>query len=226
MRLSVLIPTYCEAENLPALIPAVRTALTAVDAEMLVLDDASPDGTADVADRFAPGFCRAIRRTGPRGLSHAVMEGFRIAKGECIAVMDADMQHPPEVLPRLLEVVSSGCADLTIASRYVPGGGTEGWSWTRRWMSRFACNLARSVTSVRDAISGFFLCRRTVVEGVAFDARGFKIGLEVMVKGRWSRIQEVPYVFRSRRAGTSKASLGPALAYLAQLRELKRHKRV
>ncbi|KAF0245553.1 MAG: dolichol-phosphate [Planctomycetota bacterium] len=225
MQLSVLVPTFCEAENLPVLVPAVRAALAGVEAELLVLDDASPDGTADVADRTAPGFCRAIRRTGPRGLSHAVIEGFRLARGECVAIMDADLQHPPEVLPRLLEVVASGRGDLAVASRYVPGGGTEGWSWMRRWMSRYACRLARRVTAVKDATSGCFLCRRSVVEGVEFDPRGFKIGLEVMVKGRWSKMEEVPYVFRPRRAGASKASLGPAFAYLAQLRALKRHKR-
>jgi dolichol-phosphate mannosyltransferase len=222
MQLSVLVPTYCEAANLPALIPAVRAAVAGVDTEMLVLDDSSPDGTADAADRLAPGFCRAIRRSGSRGLSHAVIEGFSLAKGDCVAVMDADLQHPPDALPRLLATVASGRADLAVASRYAPGGGTEGWSWLRRFMSRTACRMARKVTVVKDATSGFFLCRRSVVEGVEFDPSGFKIGLEVMVKGRWTKIEEVPYVFRLRRAGASKASLGPALAYLAQLRALKR----
>ena len=225
MQLSVLVPTYCEAESLPALVPAVREALAGVEAELLVLDDASPDGTADVADRLAPGFCRAIRRTGPRGLSHAVIEGFAIAKGDCIAVMDADLQHPPAALPALLKPLIDGSADLAVASRYVPGGGCESWSWARRKMSRFACWLARNVTPVRDATSGFFACRRSVVEGVAFNPRGWKIGLEVFVKGRWKNFLEVPYVFRSRRAGMSKASLGPALAYLAQLRSLKKGRR-
>ena len=85
MQISVLVPTYCEAENLPALVPAVRAALAGIDGELLVLDDASPDGTADVADRLAPGFCRAIRRAGPRGLSHAIIEGFQLAKGVHLA---------------------------------------------------------------------------------------------------------------------------------------------
>jgi dolichol-phosphate mannosyltransferase len=225
MRISILIPTFCEAENIALLAPAVRQALAAFDAEMLVLDDASSDGTADVADSLAPGFCRAIRRTGPRGLSHAVIEGFTLAKGEIFVVMDADLQHPPEAVPRVIEPIAAGRADLAIGSRYVPGGGAEGWSWTRRLISRVACRLARGVTSVRDATSGFFACRGSVVGGVAFDPRGFKIGLEVMVKGRWSKIEEVPYVFRPRRHGKSKLGCSPIFAYLAQLRALKRHMR-
>lgn len=225
MQFTVLVPTFCEAASLPALVPAVRQALTGLDAELLVLDDASPDGTADVADRLAPGCCRAIRRTGPRGLSHAVIEGFSLANGEVLAVMDADGQHPPEALPALLKPILDGAADMTVGSRYVPGGGCEGWSRTRLRLSRFGCWLARKVTPVRDATSGFFACRRSVVEGVTFDPRGWKIGLEVMVKGRASKIVEVPYVFRPRHAGRSKASLGPALAYLAQLRALKRYRR-
>jgi dolichol-phosphate mannosyltransferase len=226
MQVSILVPTYCETESLPALVPAVRAALSGIDAELVVLDDSSPDGTADTADRIAPGYCRAVRRTGPRGLSHAVIEGFSRAKGDVFVVMDADGQHPPEALPALLKPLLDGSADLAIGSRYVPGGGCEGWSWRRRTASRFGCWLARKVTPVRDATSGFFACRRSVVEGVTFDPRGWKIGLEVMVKGRWSKIVEVPYVFRARRAGASKASFGPALAYLSQLRALKRNKRV
>jgi dolichol-phosphate mannosyltransferase len=222
MKVSVLVPTFCEAENIALLAPAVRQALAGFDTEMLVLDDASPDGTADVADRIAPGFCRAVRRTGPCGLSHAVIEGFSAAKGVVFVVMDADLQHPPDAAPRLIEPIAAGRADLAIGSRYVPGAGVEGWSWTRRLISRVACRLARGVTSVRDATSGFFACRRSVVEGVAFDPRGFKIGLEVIVKGRWSTIEEVPYVFRSRRHGKSKLGCSPIFAYLAQLRALRR----
>ncbi len=225
MLVSVLLPTFNESASLPLVLPAIRQALAGFDLELLVLDDASPDGTADVADELTSGYGYAVRRTGPRGLSHAVIEGFARANGDVVVVMDADGQHPPEALPALLKPILDGSADLTVGSRYVPGGGCEGWSRTRLRLSRFGCWLARKVTPVRDATSGFFACRRSVVEGVTFDPRGWKIGLEVMVKGRATKIVEVPYVFRARRAGASKASLGPALAYLAQLRALKRYRR-
>lgn len=131
---SVLLPTYCEAENVRLLLPSLRVALAGRDAELLVLDDASPDGTADVADALAPDFARSIRRTGPRGLAHAVLEGFRLARGRSLVVMDADLSHPPEIVPRLLAALDDG-ADLAVGSRYVPGGGTEGWAGSRRLIS-------------------------------------------------------------------------------------------
>lgn len=220
MLVSLLVPTYNEAANIGALASATRAALAGLEAEMLVLDDASPDGTADAADRAEPGFCRAVRRTGPRGLSHAVIEGFAVAKGDFLVVMDADLSHPPELLPRLLAPLRAGDADLAVASRYVPGGSTPGWPLRRRVTSRVACWLARPFTPVKDATSGYFACRREVVQGVDFDARGFKIGLEVFVKGRWKRVVEVPYAFQDRRAGESKLGARVMFHYLEQLAAL------
>lgn len=220
MEVSLLVPTYNEAANIGALATAARAALAGVEAEMLVLDDGSPDGTADAADRAVPGFCRAVRRTGPRGLSHAVIEGFSLAAGEYVVVMDADLSHPPELLPRLLAPLRAGEADLAVASRYVPGGSTPGWPLRRRVTSRVACWLARPFTPVKDATSGYFACRRDVVQGVDFDPRGFKIGLEVFVKGRWKRVVEVPYAFQDRRAGESKLGARVMFHYLEQLAAL------
>lgn len=216
MRLTVLVPTLNEAENLPELVARVRAA--APDAEMIVVDDASGDGTADLADRLAPGFCRAIRRNGSPGLAAAVAEGRAEARGTFVAVMDADLSHPPELLPRLVEAADAG--GIAVASRYVPGGRIEGWPLHRRVASRLANLLARAVTPVRDATSGYFVFRRDRLDPASLDPRGFKIGLEVLAKGRWDSVPEVPYVFRDRARGRSKMSAGRAWDYLAQLATL------
>ncbi len=139
--------------------------------------------------------------------------------------MDADLSHPPEALPRLLAALDQHQADLVIASRYIPGGRTKNWPIPRRLMSRLACLLARPVTSARDATSGFFLIRREAVRDVRIAAGGFKICLELLVRGRVSTIVEVPYEFVDRAAGESKMSWREAAGYFWQVRNLWMHHR-
>ena len=121
--------------------------------------------------------------------------------------------------------MQSTSADVVIGSRYIPGGGTRGWGFGRLLMSRFACLLARSVTPIRDATSGFFLMRRTLARDVRISAGGFKICLELLVRGRPAAVVEVPYVFVGRTAGESKMNLKEALGYLSQLRDLRQFQR-
>jgi len=227
--LSVVVPTYCERENIRPLIERLATVLGALDepAELLIMDDSSPDGTAEEA-RAAAGELgisdrvRVIVRSGNRGLAQAVTEGFREARGDVLAVMDADLSHPPELLPELLAPIRAGRAQATVASRRVPGGGVAGWPLRRRLASYLAGIVARPLIPVRDTTSGFFAIRREAVEGVRLQPRGYKIGLEVLARGKCGAVEEVPFTFTDRRAGASKLGGAVALAYLAQLAALYR----
>ena len=218
--ISIVVPTYNESEGLPKFVEAVFAVLEqhGIKAEMVIVDDNSPDGTGRVADELAQRFSlRVLHRPGKLGLASAVVDGFNLASGGILGIMDADLSHAPEALPRMLEALRSGEADLAVGSRYVPGGGTEGWPFRRRFTSVAACWLARPLTGVRDATSGFLLMRREVVQGVRLNPIGFKIGLEIIAKGRYERCVEVPYIFRDRFAGKSKFGRREILAYLRQL---------
>ena len=218
--ISIVVPTYNEAEGLPKFVEAVFSVLEehGINAEMVIVDDNSPDGTGRVAEELAKRFnLRVLHRPGKLGLASAVVDGFNVATGNILGIMDADLSHAPEALPGMLEAIQSGEADLAVGSRYVPGGGTEGWPLKRRFTSIAACRLARPFTSVRDATSGFLLMRRRVVEGVRLNPIGFKIGLEIIAKGRYERCVEVPYIFHDRFAGSSKFGRREILAYLRQL---------
>ena len=226
--LSIVVPTYNERDRLPDLVAAIFAAYAdaALDGELIVVDDNSPDGTGAVADGLARRHrIRVIHRAGKLGLGTAVIEGFSASSAPIVGVIDADMSHPPALLPRMLAVMREGGADVVVASRYIEGGGTRGWPLGRLVMSRLACALAAGLTPVRDATSGFFLIRRDLAQGVRISAGGFKICLELLVRGRPASIVEVPYVFEGRTAGESKMNLKEATGYLVQLRDLHRFRR-
>lgn len=223
--LSIVVPTYNERGPLAELMAAVFAVLArhAIDGELVVVDDHSPDGTGALADELATRHpMRVVHRAGKLGLGTAVIEGFAAAAAPIVGVMDADLSHPPDLLPRMLEAFDRHGADFVIASRYLPGGGTKNWPASRLLMSRVACLLARPVTPVRDPTSGFFFLRRELAEGVRIEAGGFKICLELLVRGRATAIVEVPYVFAGRTLGESKMNLREALGYVHQLRALAR----
>jgi dolichol-phosphate mannosyltransferase len=221
--LSIVVPTYNERERLPDLVRAVFAAYDAerLDAELIIVDDNSPDGTGSIADDLARRHrIQVVHRSGKLGLGTAVIAGFEVATAPIVGVIDADLSHPPHVLPRMAAVMQQTGADIVIASRYIPGGGVRNWPLARRLMSRAACLLARGLTPVRDAASGFFLIRRELARGVRISAGGFKICLELLVRAHPSHVIEIPYVFEDRAAGESKMSLKEALGYLVQLRDL------
>jgi dolichol-phosphate mannosyltransferase len=189
-----------------------------------VVDDNSPDGTSEIANRLSQQYpVRVITRINERGLASAVVEGFKQASGEILGVIDADLQHPPEVIPELLENVRSG-ADVVIASRYVEGGGSEGWSAGRKIISKGSKLLAQvllpSVRGIKDPLSGFFLLRKEVIDGVELSPTGYKILLEVLVKGKATEVAEVPYIFKVRERGTSNLTSGEGIRYLKHLTRL------
>ncbi len=227
--LSVIVPTYNERENLRELLERVDRALSGIPYEVIIVDDNSPDGTADLAEELSRVYpVRVVRRSGRLGLASAVLDGFKVSEGKFVAVMDADLQHPPEVLPRLYAMVANGGCDIAIASRYVEGGRVEGWPFFRRFMSWGATLIARTllprVRGVRDPMSGYFMFRRKVVEGVIseMNPKGFKILLEILVKGVWREACEVPYTFSVRKRGRSKLGLKEVANYLLHVLELSR----
>ena len=226
--LALVVPTYNERDRLPELVRAVFAAYDSagIYGELVIVDDNSPDGTGQVADGLARNLpIRVVHRAGKLGLGTAVIEGFDAAEAEIVGVIDADLSHPPELVPRMLDVMQAEKADFVIGSRYIPGGGTANWEMSRVLMSKFACVMARGLTPVRDATSGFFLMRRDRARGVTISAGGFKICLELLIRSEPRLVIEVPYVFKGRTAGESKMNLKEATGYLHQLRDLYAYRR-
>jgi len=204
-KCSILIPTYNERDNIQELTKRIWESLSSTDFEVIFIDDNSPDNTAEVAEKLAEvyGNIKVLRRPSKLGLASAVLDGVKVAAGNIIAVMDADLQHPPEVLPLMFEKANG--YDIVVASRYVDGGDIEGWSIWRRVISWGAIKLAHlllpKTRKVRDPMSGFFMFRKKVVDEAQLNPIGFKILLEILVKGKYSSVSEVPYTFKPRKKG-------------------------
>ena len=214
--LSLVIPTFNERRNIVALIRrVVRTLEKVLDSfEVIVVDDDSPDKTWEVVQELAKEhpYLKVIRRCEERGLATAVVAGWKVARGEILGVIDGDLQHPPEILAKLVRAISTTPTEIVVASRHVGEGGVSDWSLTRRFVSWGATGLATLVIpgvlrDVRDPMSGYFLLRRSVIKSVQLNPTGYKILLEVLAKGTYRFVQEVPYVFEERKEGSSK--LGP-----------------
>lgn len=216
--ISIVVPTYNERDNVEELIRRISKSLEGLNYEVVVVDDNSPDGTAELAEKLSKEFpVRVVRRPGKLGLATAVLDGVRKSVGEYVVVMDADLQHPPEVIPKMYECVLNGC-DLVIASRYVCGGSISNWGLIRRLISRAAAILAKILISkargISDPLSGYFMFRREVLSTANLSPRGFKILLELLVKGNYVRVCEVPYSFNVRVKGKSKLGLKEIVNYL------------
>ena len=219
---SIAIPTYNEAAGIAHLIEALDSTFrdNRLDGEIIVVDDNSPDGTGAVVDELAARYpVRCLHRSGKLGLSSAVIEGWRIARPQSVALgaMDADFSHDVAALPKMVAALESGEYGLAVGSRYVPGGGIANWPKRRIITSLVACWLARPLTRVKDVTSGYFLVRRDALDGVELDPIGFKIGLEVIAKAHYGTATEVPYVFTDRVAGESKLNNQEIFNYLKQL---------
>jgi len=222
--LGIVVPTYNERARLADLVEAIFQGYADehLAGELVIVDDNSPDGTGALADDLARRYrITVVHRAGKLGLGTAVVEGFAAATAPVVGVIDADLSHPPRALPRMLAAMRRERADMVIGSRYIPGGGTRNWGAGRLLMSRAACLLARGLSPVKDATSGFFLIRRDLAREVRISAGGFKICLELLVRARPSTILEVPYVFEGRTAGESKMNVREAMGYLDQLRDLR-----
>lgn len=225
--LTMVVPTYNEKDRLAELVAAVFAAADArgLALEMVVVDDNSPDGTGQLADELARQYrMRVVHRQGKLGLGTAVVAGFQVASADSVGVMDADFSHPPSLVPVLYAAFRATSADVVVASRYVPGGSTPDWPLKRRLLSRSACLLARGLSPIRDAASGFFIIKRSIAERTTIKAGGFKICLELIVRGGARRLVELPYRFDDREQGQSKMNMREAAGYLVQLRDLYRER--
>ena len=222
MKFSLVIPTYNEAGGIERLITSLDEVFkkNSLDGEIIIVDDNSPDGTGAIVDRLAQTYpVRCLHRPGKMGLSSGVIDGWKFARpdSEALGAMDADFSHDVNIIPQMVHALETGQFGLAIGSRYVPGGGIENWPMKRRVTSLVAIALAKPLTSVRDITSGYFLVKRSAIEGVDLDPIGFKIGLEVIAKGRYGKAIEVPYVFTDRIAGESKLNQKEIVNYLKQL---------
>ncbi len=223
LDVSVVLPTYNESASLPVLIPKIVEALGQANlrAEVIVVDDASPDHTADVARELARSLpVRVLSRTKERGLATAVIAGFRMSRAEVCVVMDADGSHPVEALPKMVRMIMADQAEIVVGSRHVPGGGSTDWPLFSQLKSRFAASLAVGLSGMTDPTTGYMAVRRSVFERVELDPVGWKIVLEMVVKAHPTRLAEVPIVFADRELGESKQSLRVLSQYLEHLYKL------
>ena len=229
-KFALVIPTLNEAGNIPILLQRVQAALAPVNInyELIVVDDNSQDGTADVVQQQSAvdSRIRLLVRKGQRGLAGAVIHGWKHTDASWLGVIDADLQHPPEILPELLNAIRDG-NDITIASRYVTKNSVTNWNKMRQLIS--LCGtwatmpLQRPGLRIKDPLAGFFVVRREGIEGIELQPQGFKILLEILVRGRIRKAKEIPYQFAQRHAGASKADVKVALQYLTLLGKLSRY---
>lgn len=230
IRLSLVVPTFNEAKNVGEMVRRLTELLDGPlgDAyELIVVDDDSPDKTWEVAAELMGEYpkLRVLRRQGERGLSTAVIRGWQAARGEVLAVIDADLQHPPEVTLDLWKEIEKG-ADLAVASRHVEGGGVSDWAFYRRVLSRGAQLLGLALLPgvlgrVTDPMSGYFMIQRSAIADRPLSPLGYKILIEVVGRGNVRRIGEVGYVFRERVAGESKVTWTLYVDYLRHLVRLR-----
>ena len=228
MDITLVIPTYNESENLPILLERVFSVFreSNLDGKVIVVDDDSPDGTWKVAEGLKEKYSglEVLRRLNERGLSSAVLNGFSMSKSGILGVMDADLSHPPEKIPELIAPILSGEADITIGSRYVDKGESGDWALSRKISSRLATLAVIGLTKVKDPMSGFFFLKREVIKNAELSPKGFKIALEILVRGKYDRVVEVPIVFRDRIYGETKLNSGVILDYLYHVVKLYAYK--
>jgi dolichol-phosphate mannosyltransferase len=226
-KFALIIPTLREAKNLPGLLAHIRAVLDwlEIDYEILVVDDDSRDGTEEIVTAISQEDprVRLLVRKGERGLSGAVLYGWRHTDAAILGVMDADLQHPPELLPALVAAILAG-NDLAIGSRYIAGGQLGAWNPVRRWLSSVAVwatwPIQRSGIRAHDPMTGFFMLRRECIDGITFQPSGFKLLLEILVRGRIHSVKEVPLAFGSRAQGASKANFKVGWDYAKLLARL------
>jgi dolichol-phosphate mannosyltransferase len=226
-KLALIIPTLREADNLRELLGHLRSVLDPLEMayEILVVDDDSRDGTEEIVSAIAhmDPRVRLLVRKGERGLSGAVLYGWRQTDAPILGVMDADLQHPPQLLPKLIAAILAG-NDLAIGSRYTAGGQLGKWNPIRKWLSFAAIwatwPIQRPGVRAHDPMTGFFLVRRACIDGIAFQPSGFKLLLEILVRGRLHSVAEVPLAFGQRNLGVSKANFKVGWDYAKLLARL------
>jgi len=221
MDLSIVIPTYNEKENIQELIKKIQKEFkeNKINGEIIIVDDNSPDGTGKILEELKKKQknIKIIHRKEKLGLSSAVLEGWKIAKGEILGVMDADLSHPAEKIKELFYAIKKEEADFTIGSRYIKGGKIKGWNFKRKLMSKTATLLAKPFTKIKDPMSGFFMIKKDCITNKKINPKGFKILLELIIKADYKKIKEIPITFADRTKGKSKAGSKEIIYYLKNL---------
>lgn len=215
---SIVIPTYNEAKNLPLLFEEILQFLSPkeFDVEFIVVDDNSPDGTGQVAEELKKKYSiKVIHRSEKKGLGSAVRAGFKESIRPIIGVMDADLSHNPEILPNLIRSLDT--YDIASGSRFAEGSEVQEWKWWRKLLSQVGVAITKRLTGVKDPLSGFFFLRRSVIEGVNLTTTGYKILLEILVKGRFKKVLELPFQFRMRKFSSSKLNWVEHWLFLKQV---------
>jgi dolichol-phosphate mannosyltransferase len=206
LRVSLISPTYNESENIPLLAEEIFQIIADepdVDLELIVVDDNSPDGTGEVAETLTEEYpLKVIHRPGKLGLGSAVMEGFALADRPYLGVIDADLSHDPSILPQLINGLREH--DITIGSRFGETSRVEKWAWHRKLISLVGVTSARLLTGVEDPLSGYFFLHRSVLGDLQLTSSGYKILLEILVKGRYTSHLSLPFTFRNRQFSRSK----------------------
>ncbi|MEC4848420.1 MAG: glycosyltransferase family 2 protein [Nitrosarchaeum sp.] len=232
-EVSIVIPTYNESENIKGILHLIKEHLpknTIVEA--IVVDDNSPDGTGKIAEDYFKSLkektlytINVINRKTKEGLSSAILNGIEQAKGKIVIVMDSDFSHPPQLIPKLLEVLKQSKTDIVVASRYLNGGNIQGWSLKRKIISKIGTMIAKKGLGIKqsDPMSGFFAFNKDVIKGINFDAIGYKLLLEMIVKAKGVSIKEVPYTFLDRQNGKSKLGIKTILEFGHAVWKLYRH---
>jgi len=234
-EISIILPTYNESKNIGGILEHIQNLMPKdLRSETIVVDDNSPDNTAKIAEDYFNSIkektshtINVVKRKAKNGLSSAILNGIQQATGNTIIVMDSDFSHPPQIIPKLIDTLKQTRCDIVIASRYVKGGSIQGWPYKRKIMSKVATIIAKKGLGVRtkDPMSGFFAFNKNILKGINFEAIGYKMLLEILVKTRGVKIQEIPYAFTDRKEGESKLGISTIFDYCKSVLKLYRYGR-
>ena len=217
LDLSIILPTYNESRNILQMLKTIEENLPKeLITETIVVDDDSPDLTGEIVQNYiknrkkdANHRIEIFQRKTKRGLSSAILEGIKHSHGESILVMDSDFSHPPQIISKIIDELNHSKHDIVIASRYVKGGAISQWPYKRKVMSKVATKISKSSLGINlsDPLSGFFAFKHSIIHGINFDAIGYKMLLEMLVKTKGVSVKEIPYTFTDRKSGSSKLNL-------------------
>ncbi len=229
-EVSIIIPTYNESDNIIQVLKSIGEYIPKdIATEAIVVDDNSPDGTGKIVEDYIndaqnkTGYAIGIiHRKTKSGLSSAILDGIQHSSGETVVVMDSDFSHPPKIIPQLIEEIKTSKYDIAIASRYTEGGEVSGWSTKRKLISKGATGAGLGVNE-SDPMSGFFAFNRNILEGIKFDAIGYKMLLEILVKTKGAKVKEIPYTFTDRTRGSSKLDSSTMFDYVKSVWRLYRY---
>ena len=235
-QISIILPTYNESQNILGMIKSIHENIPkGIYTETIVVDDNSPDQTGKIVEdyisdikKFTENTINVIHRKTKNGLSSAILNGVQKAKGEMIVVMDSDFSHPPQIIPKMIDMFKQYQCDLVIASRYITGGNIQGWTIKRKLMSKIATIIAKKGLNVKtkDPMSGFFAFKKNIIKELNFDALGYKLLLEILVKTKDVNVKEIPYTFENRKFGSSKLDKSTIVDYIKSVWKLYKNKKL